>query len=58
MRSVLVGMYRKELNKTDVDLLLDNMQIDPKARAEQLDVPVLVELANRVHAAVNTARSL
>ncbi|MCA9039325.1 MAG: ribosomal RNA small subunit methyltransferase A [Planctomycetaceae bacterium] len=58
MRSVLAGMYRKELTKSDIDLLLDGMQIDPKVRAEQLEVSTLVELSNRFYAAVMAARAV
>ncbi|MEW4490130.1 16S rRNA (adenine(1518)-N(6)/adenine(1519)-N(6))-dimethyltransferase RsmA [Thalassoglobus sp. JC818] len=47
MRSVLVGMYRKQLTKQDVDDLLSEMDLSPTLRAEQLDVPTLVALGNR-----------
>jgi len=47
LRSVLCGMYRKQLSKTDVDELLLQEGLASDARAEQLDVPTLVKLANR-----------
>ncbi|TWT57435.1 Ribosomal RNA small subunit methyltransferase A [Thalassoglobus neptunius] len=47
MRSVLVGMYRKQLTKQDVDDLLTEMDLPLTLRAEQLDVPTLVELGNK-----------
>ncbi|QDU82828.1 Ribosomal RNA adenine dimethylase [Polystyrenella longa] len=58
MRSVLAGMYRKELNKNDVDLMMGQLELDPKTRAEELPVEVLVQLCNRVYAAVMATRSL
>ncbi|MEP3481300.1 MAG: 16S rRNA (adenine(1518)-N(6)/adenine(1519)-N(6))-dimethyltransferase RsmA [Fuerstiella sp.] len=47
LRSVLVGMYRRELSKTRVDEVLAEMGHPPDARAEQLDVPTFVKLGNR-----------
>lgn len=46
IRSVLIGMFRKELSKAEVDQLLESMEITPNTRAEQLDVRTLVELSN------------
>lgn len=51
-RSVLVGMYRKQLAKPEMDALLSELGHAPDVRAEQMDVPTLVELANRIHAAI------
>ena len=48
-RSVLVGMYRKKINKNQVDAILESMTLNAKCRAEELDVSTLVELANRVY---------
>lgn len=46
IRSVLIGMYRKQLSKDDVDALLEQQGIEQNLRAEQLDVPALVDLGN------------
>lgn len=54
LRSVLVGMYRKQLSKVGVDQLLAEAQLPAESRAEQLDVPTLVKLGNRFAAAVRT----
>ena len=48
-RSVLVGMYRKQLKKQDVDAVLESMKLNANCRAEELDVSTLVELANRFY---------
>ena len=50
LRSVLVGMYRKELAKEDVDTLQAEMKFNENTRAEALEPAVLVDLANRLHA--------
>ncbi len=47
IRSVLVGMFRKQLTKPEVDEVLEKMDIAHNIRAEQLDVSKLVELSNR-----------
>jgi 16S rRNA (adenine1518-N6/adenine1519-N6)-dimethyltransferase len=52
LRSVLAGMYRKQLSKGEIDQLLAAMSLDETARAEELPASVHVELANRLHAAV------
>ena len=49
LRSVLVGMYRHELEKSQVDGVLRESGLNEQARAEALDPPTLVALANRVH---------
>ena len=54
LRRVLVGMYSKQLSKTDVDRLLTEAGLDSDVRAEQLDVPTLVSLGNRFCKAVNS----
>lgn len=50
-RSVLVGMYRKQLSKPEMDEILVSMKLKPNVRAEELPVSRLVELANRIFAA-------
>lgn len=57
MRSVLVGMYRKELSKQDVDLILEQMNLDTNSRAEELSVEKLVDLSNRFYAAISSAET-
>lgn len=52
LRSVLIGMYRKQLTKEDVDALLAELEHKPDDRAELLDVPTLIRLGNRVHQGV------
>ena len=51
-RSVLCGMYRKQISKPEVDAVLAELEIKPESRAEQLDVPTLVELSNRIRVAI------
>lgn len=57
LRSVLVGMYRRELSKTRVDEVLTEMGHAPDARAEQLDVPTFVKLGNRFAEVVQEVKS-
>lgn len=52
LRRVLVGMYSKDLSKTQVDEVLAEMGHGPDARAEQLDVQTFVKLGNRFAEAV------
>ena len=47
MRSTLVGMYSKQLSKTEVDALLEAHGYErEKTRAEELTVSEMIELAN------------
>jgi len=55
MRSVLVGMYRKELDKPQVDAILDELKFAPKARAEDLQPYELVKLSNRFYEALQAS---
>jgi len=52
MRSVLVGMYRKQLDKPEVDAILAPFGFAASARAEELDVKTLVKLAGAFAAAI------
>ena len=52
LRSVLTGMYRKQLSKPEVDDLLAGLGIEAKSRAELMSVESLVELSNAVFAAI------
>ena len=53
LRSVLVGMYRKQMPKPEVDELLTSMNLDANARAEELSVETHVDLANRLHTRIH-----
>lgn len=49
MRSVLVGMYRKQMAKSEIDQVLQQMELEPNTRAEQLPPETLVKLANLIY---------
>jgi 16S rRNA A1518/A1519 N6-dimethyltransferase RsmA/KsgA/DIM1 with predicted DNA glycosylase/AP lyase activity len=55
-RGVLAGMYRKQISKADVDSAMAETGIPEKARAEQIEVAGLVELANRLYQRVNSSQ--
>ncbi|QDU38276.1 Ribosomal RNA adenine dimethylase [Maioricimonas rarisocia] len=55
LRSVLVGMYRKQLPKAEIDALLEQQAFEATARAEELDVATHVQLANALCEAVGQA---
>jgi len=57
MRSVLVGMYRKQLSKPDIDRIIAEEGFDEKCRAEALPVDQLVQLSNRFEREVGTGGS-
>jgi 16S rRNA (adenine1518-N6/adenine1519-N6)-dimethyltransferase len=57
LRSVVCGMYRKELDKPEVDEILSSLDLTGNARAEELDVATHVELSNRLHAALGEHRT-
>jgi 16S rRNA (adenine1518-N6/adenine1519-N6)-dimethyltransferase len=52
LRSSLVSAVKDQLDKNGVDEILAEMQFGPDARAEQLDVPTMLALAERVRARV------
>lgn len=56
LRGVVVGMYRKELEKSQVDQLLEELALTPQTRAEELPPPRLVELANRLYETMHTQK--
>jgi 16S rRNA (adenine1518-N6/adenine1519-N6)-dimethyltransferase len=56
-RSVLVGMYRKQIKKSEMDDILASLNLLPTARAEEMSVGELVELGNRVYARVGNSLS-
>ena len=49
-------MYRKQISKADVDSAMAETGIPEKARAEQIEVAGLVELANRLYQRVNSSQ--
>jgi 16S rRNA (adenine1518-N6/adenine1519-N6)-dimethyltransferase len=51
-RSVLCGMYRKQLPKTEIDAILEELGYEPDLRAERMPVSELVRLANRIREAM------
>lgn len=53
LRSVLVGMYRRQLSKATMDVVLTELSLNETARAEELPVETHVELANRLFAATH-----
>ena len=52
IRPVLIGMYRRQLDKEDVDCLLAELEHKIDDRAEQMEIATLIRLSNRVHAAI------
>lgn len=52
LRSVLVRMYRRQLEKTEIDALLKDLGYDQGQRAEKMNVEMLIRLGNRLHADV------
>ncbi len=51
-RGVLCGMFRKQLTKAQVDEVLAEENIGEGGRAEELEVPQLVSLSNRLKNAI------
>jgi 16S rRNA (adenine1518-N6/adenine1519-N6)-dimethyltransferase len=54
LRGVVCGMYRKDLEKTEVDAILEEACVEQGIRAEEMPVEDLVELSNRLVNAVAT----
>lgn len=55
LRSGLVGMYRKQLGKQEIDEVLADAGLSADVRAEQLDVRALVDLSNRFFRRITSA---
>jgi 16S rRNA (adenine1518-N6/adenine1519-N6)-dimethyltransferase len=51
LRANLLSALKKEFNKAQVDELLEAMDFSPNTRTEQLDVPTLVRLADKIRVA-------
>lgn len=52
IRPVLIGMYRRQLDKDDVDRLLAELGHKTEDRGEQMNIETLIRLSNCVHAAI------
>ncbi len=48
LRSVIVSAFKKQLDKPAVDEIMQQMNLGPESRAEQLDVDRMLELSLRV----------
>jgi 16S rRNA (adenine1518-N6/adenine1519-N6)-dimethyltransferase len=51
LRANVVAAMKRHLNKEQVDALLDEMGFATDTRTEQLDVPTLIRLADKIRAA-------
>jgi 16S rRNA (adenine1518-N6/adenine1519-N6)-dimethyltransferase len=58
LRSVLIGMFRKQLEKADVDRLLTELDMAGDLRAEQMEVAELIRLSNRFVQALGSSREI
>ncbi len=52
LRSGLVGAYKKQLGKAKIDDVMSEMEFGHDARAEQLEVPVMLALSEKIHQAL------
>ncbi|HUT90697.1 MAG TPA: 16S rRNA (adenine(1518)-N(6)/adenine(1519)-N(6))-dimethyltransferase RsmA [Thermoguttaceae bacterium] len=52
LRSELLSAFKNRLTKPQVDEIMSRLRLDPKARAEQLDVATMLALAEAVRAEV------
>ncbi len=55
LRRVVVGMYRKQLSKPEVDAVLEACGLGADNRAEELSVEKLIELANALYRRVGAS---
>ena len=51
LRANVLAAMKRHLDKEQVDALLDEMGFAPNTRTEQLDVPTLIKLADKIRAA-------
>jgi 16S rRNA (adenine1518-N6/adenine1519-N6)-dimethyltransferase len=49
LRANVVAALKRHLNKEQIDSLLDEMGFAPDIRTEQLDVPTMIKLADKIH---------
>lgn len=54
LRSVVVGMYRKQIPKPEIDQILEQMELGGNTRAEELIPERLVDLANTIYKKINS----
>jgi 16S rRNA (adenine1518-N6/adenine1519-N6)-dimethyltransferase len=54
LRSVLAGAFKKRLDKNDVDRVLAKCAVCPECRADQLDVPAILQLGEALRRALAT----
>jgi 16S rRNA (adenine1518-N6/adenine1519-N6)-dimethyltransferase len=52
LRSELLSAYKNRIEKPQVDAVMNEMELPPTARAEELSVKQLLELCQRMRAAV------
>lgn len=55
MRTVIAGMYRRQLDKPAVDAILDELGFGLRTRAEELEPGQLVTLSNRLQEAITAS---
>jgi 16S rRNA (adenine1518-N6/adenine1519-N6)-dimethyltransferase len=51
LRANVMAAMKRHLNKDEVDAILDSMDFSPDTRTEQLDVPTLIRLADKIREA-------
>lgn len=56
LRNVLVAVYRNDLDRAQIDEILDSQNLAERTRAEDLAPPVLVELANATFETIQRTR--
>jgi 16S rRNA (adenine1518-N6/adenine1519-N6)-dimethyltransferase len=56
LRNVLVSQFKNELNRSQIDAVLEAQQLGERVRAEELAPPILVELANALFARIQQTR--
>ncbi len=58
LRSVLIKRFQQQLTRQNVDDMLNSMGLRGDCRAEQLAVPVMIELCERLHQCIQEKESL
>lgn len=56
LRSALVGSWKGQLDKPEVDAVLAAQGLDPQCRAERLEVEAILQLSEAVRAALGTEK--
>jgi 16S rRNA A1518/A1519 N6-dimethyltransferase RsmA/KsgA/DIM1 with predicted DNA glycosylase/AP lyase activity len=52
LRSELLSAYKKRVDKPQVDAVMEQMELIPTARAEELSVSQMLDLCQRMRAVV------